>query len=161
MIISIFQLTNDICNLNEEENEKNDYPLFTDINPYKIETIFPEEIEENNNSSIDYLSFFNKKTILGIFPFQIQNKEKEEFGGYKLKETIKEKNSKITSTKEIGEIFKQNLNNNFKIKGACNIKKIKNILSENKIDKNIIDKIDRKFITNKDKESVSLFEIKV
>ena len=105
--------------------------------------------------------FLIKKTILGVFPFQIQNKEEEEFEDDSLKETIKEKNSKITATKEIGKIFEQNLNNNFKIKGACTIDKIKNILRENRIDKNIIDKIDGKFITNKDKESVSLFETKV
>ena len=109
---------------------------------------------------MDYLSFFNKKTILGVFPIKLQNKEEEEeeFGGDKLKEKTKEKNSKVI---EMREIFEQNLNNNIKIKGACTIDKIKNILSRIKIDKNIIDKIDGNFITNKDKESVSLFETKV
>ena len=107
---------------------------------------------------MDYLSFFNKKTILGVFPIKLQNKEEEEFWGDKLKEKTKEKNSKVI---EMREIFEQNLNNNIKIKGACTIDKIKNILSRIKIDKNIIDKIDGNFITNKDKESVSLFETKV
>ena len=65
------------------------------------------------------------------------------------------------------EILEQNLNKNERIKGVCTIDKIKkidkikNILRKNKIEKNIIDKIDGNFISNKDKESVSLFEIKV
>ena len=64
---------------------------------------------------MDYLSFFNKKTILGVFPIKLQNKEEEEeeFGGDKLKEKTKEKNSKVI---EMREIFEQNLNNNIKIK---------------------------------------------
>ena len=126
MNIFIFQLTNEFGNLDEEENEKRDYSLLADINPYKIETIFPEEIEENNNSSMDFLSFFHKKTILGVFPFHIQNQEEEEIKGDNLKETIKEKISEITETNEMREILEQNLNNNIRIKGACTIDKIKN-----------------------------------
>ena len=94
------------------------------------------------------IKLYNKKTISDVFPFQIQNGE-EEFEVDKIIETIKEKT------------FEQNLNKNERIKGVCTIDKIKNILRKNKIEKNIIDKIDGNFITNKDKESVSLFEIKV
>ena len=57
----------------------------------------------------------------------------------------------------MAEILEQNLNKNERIKGIYTIDKIKNILRKNKIEKNIIDKIDRNFITNKDKESVSLY----
>ena len=57
----------------------------------------------------------------------------------------------------MAEILEQNLNKNERIKGICTIDKIKKILRKNKIEKNIIDKIDRNFITNKDNESVSLY----
>ena len=58
------------------------------------------------------------------------------------------------------EIIENNLNKKINLNIAFNEEKIKKILSQNGVKKEIIDKINGNYITKKEKESVSLFEIK-
>jgi hypothetical protein len=71
-----------------------------------------------------------------------------------------EENSLSSSNEVINRKFEPSLHKNINIKILFKEEKIKNILMKNKIEKKIIDKFDGKFITDKDLESVSLFEIK-
>ena len=71
-----------------------------------------------------------------------------------------EENSLSSSNEVINRKFEPALHKNINIKILFKEEKIKNILMKNKIEKKIIDKFDGKFITDKDLESVSLFEIK-
>ena len=57
------------------------------------------------------------------------------------------------------EIIENNLNKKINLNIAFNEEKIKKILSQNGVKKEIIDKINGNYITKKEKESVSLFEI--
>ena len=58
------------------------------------------------------------------------------------------------------EIIENNLNKKINLNIAFNEENIKKILSQNGVKKEIIDKINGNYITKKEKESVSLFEIK-
>ena len=58
------------------------------------------------------------------------------------------------------EVIENNLNKKINLNIAFNEEKIKKILSQNGVKKEIIDKINGNYITKKEKESVSLFEIK-
>ncbi len=58
------------------------------------------------------------------------------------------------------EIIENNLNKKINLNIAFNEEKIKKILSQNGVKKEIIDKINGNYITKKEKASVSLFEIK-
>jgi len=71
-----------------------------------------------------------------------------------------EENSSRSSNEVINRKFETDLHKNINIKILFKEEKIKNILMKNKIEKNIIDKFDGKYINDKDLESVSLFEIK-
>lgn len=71
-----------------------------------------------------------------------------------------EENSSRSSNDDINGKLETNSHKNINIKILFKEEKIKNILMKNKIEKNIIDKFDGKYINDKDLESVSLFEIK-
>ena len=95
-----------------------------------------ENIKENNIQNLEALSFCNPNDFLDIFAFR---------------------NHSNTSIDAIQETVQENLNKNRNLQIAFN-EIIKNILRENGIKKEIFDKFDENYITEKEKKNVLLFK---
>ena len=119
---------------------------------------------QNNIISRELLPTCNySKNILKVFPFQRQielNEDEEEIEEDKRLFQTKIENSKKDSINALHEIVEPNSNENVNISNMSNIDNIKNLLNQNHISNEITNKIDRKYISNKDIENVSKFRVK-
>ena len=154
-----------LSNLNENENEIMDCHSFQDIYPINNQSILSPIADQN--SIIMYKELFPtcdySKYILKVFPFQRQielNEDEEEIDEDIRLFQIKIENSKKDSINTLHEIVEPNSNENVNIGNMSNIDNIKNLLNQNHISNEITNKIDRKYISNKDIENVSKFRVK-
>ena len=154
-----------LSNLNENENEIMDCHSFQDIYPINNQSILSPIADQN--SIIMYKELFPtcdySKYILKVFPFQRQielNEDEEEIDEDIRLFQIKIENSKKDSINTLHEIVEPNSNENVNISNMSNIDIIKNLLNQNHISNEITNKIDRKYISNKDIENVSKFRVK-
>ena len=176
-----------LANRDEDENEIMDCSSFQDIYRINNPSILSQQAVQNNIISRELLPTRDySKHILKVFPFQRQielNEDEEEIDEdirlFKInienskKDSINtlheivEPNSNenvnignIDSINTLHEIVEPNSNENVNIGNMSNIDNIKNLLNKNQISNEITNKIDRKYISNKDIENVSKFRVK-
>ena len=153
-----------LANRDEDENEIMDCSSFQDIYPINNPSILSQQAVQNNIISRELLPTRDySKHILKVFPFQRQielNEDEEEIDeDIRLFKTNIE-NSKKDSINTLHEIVEPNSNENVNIGNMSNIDNIKNLLNKNQISNEITNKIDRKYISNKDIYNVSKFRVK-
>ena len=153
-----------LANLNEDENEIMDCSSFQDIYPINNPSILSQQAVQNNIIPRELLPTRDySKHILEVFPFQRQielNEDEEEIDEDIRLFKINIENSKKDSINTLHEIVEPNSNENVNIGNMSNIDNIKNLLNKNQISNEITNKIDRKYISNKDIENVSKFRVK-